>query len=225
LPASELGVRSGLSSAKLNSGHPTPTLDDAAAERLLRRDAWPQIAKIGMQAANALRYAHRQGMVHRDIKPANLLLDSRGKVWVTDFGLAETVDAGAETQRASVAGTVRYMAPEQFAGRFDERSDVYALGVTLFELMTLSVAFAEKDHDLLIARIVAQDHPSPRKFNRAVPRDLETIVLTATARDPAQRYQTAGDLATDLLSFHNGRPIRADRLPAWKRALRRYRER
>ena len=102
----------------------------------LSRDSWHEFARMGAQAAHALHYAHTRGTLHRDIKPANLLVDPDGRIWITDFGLAHTVDALAEHQSSRTAGTLRYLAPEQFAGRVDFRSDIYSLGVTLFELLT-----------------------------------------------------------------------------------------
>ena len=101
------------------------------------RSYWDQVAAIGLQVADALQYAHDQGVLHRDIKPANLLLDGRGSVWVTDFGLAKLLEHADLTSTGDVVGTLLYMAPESIHGQFDARSDVYSLGLTLYELLTL----------------------------------------------------------------------------------------
>ncbi|MHB8736886.1 MAG: protein kinase domain-containing protein, partial [Terriglobales bacterium] len=171
---------------------------------------WRSIARIGIQVAEALAYASSQGILHRDIKPSNLLLDTHGTVWVTDFGLAKADDdADNLTRTGDVIGTLRYMAPECFQGQADARSDLYALGLTLYELMTLRPAFDEHERSKLIRQVLHDDPPRPRKLDPTLPSDLETIVLKATARDPAHRYQTPGELADDLQRFLDDRPIRA----------------
>jgi WD40 repeat protein len=177
------------------------------------RPYWQSVARIGAQVADALAYAHSQGVLHRDVKPANLMLDTQGTVWVTDFGLAKVAaDEDHLTETGDVIGTVRYMAPEAFAGPGDARGDVYGLGLTLYELLTLRPAFEEKDRRRLLDNIMDGTLSPPRKVNPAVPRDLETVVLKAIARDPAQRYATAADLAEDLRRFLADRPIRARRV-------------
>src|SRR5262249_9592636 len=149
-----------------------------------------------------LAYAHNQGILHRDIKPANLLLDETGNVWVTDFGLAKAnTDSDDLTHTGDIVGTFRYLAPERFNGRGDLRSDVYGLGLTLYELLTLRPAFAEKDRNRLVKQVLHDEPTRPRKLNRGVPRDLETVVLKAIARDPAHRYQTPALMADDLKRF------------------------
>jgi hypothetical protein len=182
---------------------------------------WHSVARIGIQVADALGYAASQGVLHRDIKPSNLLLDTRGTVWVTDFGLAKAdTDRDDVTHTGDIVGTLRYMAPERFEGKADVRSDLYALGLTLYELLTLRPAFDGSDRNRLITRVLHEQPPRPRKLDPAIPRDLETIVLKATARDPAQRYQTPGELADDLQRFLEDRPIRARRLGALARGWR-----
>jgi eukaryotic-like serine/threonine-protein kinase len=173
------------------------------------RQYWQSVARIGIQVADALAYAHSQNTLHRDIKPANLLLDTQGTVWVTDFGLAKASDSENLTHTGDVVGTLRYMAPERFGGKADGRSDVYALGLTLYELLTLRPAFVVSERSTLIHQVLHQDPPRPRKLNPAVPRDLETIVLKAIARDPGHRYQTAAELGEDLKRFTDDKPIRA----------------
>ena len=170
---------------------------------------WRAVARIGVQAAEALDYAHRQGVLHRDVKPANLLLDDRGTVWIADFGLAKLADVEDLTHPNDTLGTLRYMAPEQFAGQADARSDVYGLGLTLYELLVLRPAFDESDRRHLTRQITQAEPPRPRKLRPDIPRDLETIVVKAIASQPEHRYQTAGELAADLQCFIEDRPIRA----------------
>jgi WD40 repeat protein/serine/threonine protein kinase len=170
------------------------------------------VARIGVQAAEALSYAHQQGILHRDVKPSNLLLDTQGTIWVTDFGLAKAEDSEELTSAGDIVGTVRYMAPERFKGHADPRSDVYALGLTLYEMLTLRAAFESSDRARLIDRITRESPPAPRKFDARIPRDLETVVLKAIAREPAARYPTAAALAEDLQRFLADRPIWARRI-------------
>ncbi|MGA2066329.1 MAG: protein kinase [Thermoguttaceae bacterium] len=181
---------------------------------------WRSVATIGRQVAEALDYAHAQHTLHRDIKPANLLLDSQGVAWLTDFGLAKAVEHDSVTQTGAMVGTLRYMAPEQFSGQADARSDIYGLGLTLYELLTLRPAFEDNSRSSLIAKITHGEPPGPRKLNPAIPRDLETIVLKAMAREPRDRYPTAGELARDLECFLEDRPIRARRTSAAERLWR-----
>src|SRR5262249_26637273 len=154
-----------------------------------------------VQVAQALAYASSQGLLHRDIKPSNLLLDTQGTVWVTDFGLAKASDSEDLTHTGDIVGTVRYMAPERFGGSGDVRSDLYALGLTLYELLTLRPAFPEADRNKLLQQVMHDEPPRPRKLNPQVRADLETIVLKATAHDAPQRYQTPAELAEDLARF------------------------
>lgn len=181
---------------------------------------WQSVAVIGLQVADALQYAHAHHTLHRDVKPANLLLDSQGVVWITDFGLAKAMEQDNVTQTGAVVGTLRYMAPEQLAGQTDPRSDVYSLGLTLYELLTLRPAFEDTDRSSLIRMITHGEPVRPRRINTAIPRDLETIVLKATAHAPADRYRSAGDLASDLRNFLEDRPISARRASAIERLWR-----
>jgi len=172
---------------------------------------WRFVARVGVQVAEALQYAHAQGVLHRDIKPANLILDQGGAVWVTDFGLAKRSQQGDLTATGDIVGTLQYLAPEGLQGRSDARSDVYGLGMTLYELLTLEPPFDESNPSRLI-RCVGEDQPvRPRKRNPAIPRDLETIVLKAIAHDPEGRYPSAGALAEDLGRFLDDRPVLARR--------------
>lgn len=191
------------------------------ANRSVPRDRWHFAARVGVQAAEALHYAHAQGTLHRDIKPGNLLIDEDGVVCVADFGLARAVDRSGASQTSEVAGTLRYMAPEQLRGAADVRSDVYALGLTLYELLTLQPAFEGPDRKRgLDNRPVRLEPVAPRKIDGAIPRDLETIVLKCLAHEPSRRYQTADELAGDLRCFLEDRPIRARRASCLERAGR-----
>lgn len=172
---------------------------------------WKAVATIGSQAAEALHYGHSQGTLHRDIKPANLLLDTRGVVWITDFGVAKAIQSRDMTQTAEVTGTLRYIAPERFHGKTDARSDIYSLGLTLYEMLTLQWAFNVSDQHELTMQILSSDLIAPRRVNPGIPRDLETIVQKATAREPDRRYATAKELADDLQRFLEDRPIQARR--------------
>jgi WD40 repeat protein len=164
-----------------------------------------------VQVADALAYAHRQGILHRDIKPSNLLLDQQGTVWVTDFGLAKAEGADDLTQTGDIVGTVRFMAPERFDGRSLPQGDVYALGGTLYELLTLRPAFDDVNKARLVEKVLHEPPVRPRKLDPRIPRDLETVVLKRLAKDPAERYATAEALAEDLKRFLADRPIRARR--------------
>jgi serine/threonine protein kinase/WD40 repeat protein len=177
------------------------------------------VARIGQQVASALAYAHSQRVLHRDIKPSNLLLDACGTVWVTDFGLAKE-EGDNLTRSGDVVGTLRYMAPERFSGAWDARSDVYSLGITLYELVTLQPAFAESDRMRLVHAITHQEPVAPRKVDPRVPRDLETIVLKAITKEPSGRYASALELEEDLNRFLLDRPIGARRIAMWERARR-----
>jgi serine/threonine protein kinase len=182
---------------------------------------WQSVARIGMQVADALAHAASQGILHRDIKPSNLLLDGTGNVWVTDFGLAKAASDGDNlTRTGDIVGTLRYLAPERFTGQGDFRSDVYSLGLTLYELLVLRPAFDETDRNRLVKQVMHAEPVRPRKINPAVPRDLETVVLKAVAREPARRYQTAGALAEDLQRFLDGRPITARPVGHVERAVK-----
>jgi WD40 repeat protein/serine/threonine protein kinase len=182
------------------------------------------VARIGAHVALALEYAHQQGILHRDIKPSNLLLDAQGHVWVTDFGLAKSHDSDELTRTGDIVGTLKYMAPERFNGWSDPRSDVYALGATLYEMLTLRPPIEDADRVKLIDRLLHECAPPLRHIDRRIPRDIETIVLKALAKEPAERYATAGQMAEDLQRFIAGRPILARRFThverMWRWSLR-----
>jgi serine/threonine protein kinase len=180
-------------------------------------------ARLAAQAAEALEHAHQTGVVHRDVKPGNLLLDGRGHLWVTDFGLAQVRGDVGLTRTGDLVGTLRYMAPEQARARHDlvdHRADVYALGATLYELLTLRPACDGHDREEVLGQLLDEEPPPPRRLNPAVPADLETVLLKAMAREPEARYATAQDLADDLGRFLDDRPVQARRPSLARRAAR-----
>jgi WD40 repeat protein/serine/threonine protein kinase len=176
------------------------------------------VAQVGVQVAEALAYAHKEGILHRDIKPSNLLLDTRGTVWITDFGLAKAEGSEDLTSPGDIVGTVRFMAPERFQGKADPRSDLYSLGITLYEMLALRPAFADANRARLVERVTYEDPRRLRELDPHVPRDLETIVHKAIAKQPADRYLTARELADDLRRFLGGEAIQARPVRAWERA-------
>ena len=179
--------------------------------RLLHRHAWSQIGKIAAQVISAIRYAHRQGTLHRDIKPGNLMIDIDGKLWVTDFGLALARDHVLAGHEGPLAGTLRYMAPEQFHGTCDERSDLYSFGATLFELCTLQPVFQAASREELLRKVQNANVIAPRDIAPGIPPALEGIILRALEKDLARRYQRADQIQADLLAFLNSRPSPSSR--------------
>ncbi|MCY3021074.1 MAG: serine/threonine-protein kinase [Planctomycetota bacterium] len=192
----------------------------AAQRSSLSSDHWRWVARLGVQVADALQYAHEQGVLHRDIKPANVLLDNRGTVWITDFGLAKLSEHTDLTALGDIVGTLHYLAPEALESRADRRSDVYGLGLTLYELLTLQQPFTESNPAKLLRQISERELPRPSGVNPRIPRDLETIVLKASARSPDQRYSSAAELADDLRRFLDDRPIQARQAGAAERLWR-----
>jgi serine/threonine protein kinase len=177
-------------------------------------DYFRGVARLTAQAAEALEYAHAMGVVHRDVKPANLLVDNHGNLWVTDFGLAQFHANAGLTQTGELLGTLRYMSPEQADGPrgvVDHRTDVYSLGATLYELLTLRWIFEGSGRQTLLYQIMREEPRRPRAIDPAIPAELETIVLKAVAKDPAERYATAGAFAEDLRRFLDNKPILARR--------------
>lgn len=182
------------------------------------------VADLGIQAAAALEHAHSMGVIHRDIKPGNLLIQSRAggvsplsdslRLWVTDFGLAQFNTDANLTLTGDLLGTLRYMSPEQAAGSrsiIDHRTDIYSLGVTLYELLTLEPAVTGRDRHEVLGRITADEPKRPRQIDKGIPAELETIVLKAIEKNPGDRYATAQELGNDLRRFLNHEPIRARR--------------
>jgi tetratricopeptide (TPR) repeat protein len=182
-----------------------------------------RVAELGVQAAEALEHAHQLGVVHRDVKPANLLVDGRGSLWVTDFGLAQVAMGEGLTLTGDLVGTLRYMSPEQALAKragIDQRTDVYSLGATLYELLTLRPAFAGADRQELLRQIAFEEPWPPRKIDRGIPAELETIILKAMAKNPDERYGSAKELAEDLGRYVRDEPIRARRPSVVQRARR-----
>src|SRR5262245_2282846 len=181
------------------------------------------VAALAAQAADGLAYAHQRGVVHRDIKPSNLLLDPQGVLWITDFGLARRDADPALTRSGAILGTPRHMPPGRAGAArrpVDHRTDVYSLGATLYELLAGRPAFDGPTPLDVVLQVIGRPPVPPRRLNRAVPRDLETVVLKAMAKRPADRYQTAADLAADLRRFLALEPIRARRIGPVGRAVR-----
>jgi serine/threonine protein kinase len=193
------------------------------------REYYRAIAQLGIQAAEALDHAHENGILHRDIKPANLLVDDTGKLWITDFGLARMEQDAGMTMTGDILGTLRYMSPEQALAKrvvVDHRSDIYSLGVTLYELLTLRPAYEGDDRQDLLRKIAFEDPRSLRQINAHIPADLETVVMKAVEKNPADRYATAQQLADDFCAFLENRPVSARRLSLAQRArkfVRRHR--
>jgi serine/threonine protein kinase/tetratricopeptide (TPR) repeat protein len=187
----------------------------ASTERTrLGRAHYRRVAEWGIQAAEALDHAHALGIVHRDVKPGNLLVDGRGGLWVTDFGLAHIQSDARLTMTGDLVGTLRYMSPEQALAKrvvVDHRTDVYSLGATLYELLTLEPAFTGNDRQELLRQIAFEEPRPPRRVSKAIPVELETIVLKAMEKNPAERYATAKALADDLRRWLADEPIRARR--------------
>lgn len=173
-----------------------------------------EAARLARQAAEALDFAHHNDVLHRDIKPANLLLDARGHLWISDFGLARIRGNNDVTVSGDMIGTLRYMSPEQILGRrglTDHRSDIYALGATLYELLTLVPAHEGEDRAAILKKIELDEPIPPRRRDPSIPEELERIVLKALAKAPVERYATAGEFADDLGRFLDDRPVLARR--------------
>jgi tetratricopeptide (TPR) repeat protein len=196
-----------------------------ATTQAVPRDAahFRRIAEWSIQAAEALDHAHQLGIVHRDIKPGNLMLDVRGNLWVTDFGLAQVQSDTRLTRTGDLVGTLRYMSPEQALAQravIDHRTDIYALGATLYELLTLQPAFEGEDRQELLRQIAFEEPTAPRRLHNAIPAELEIIVLKAMDKEPAERYATAKEMAEDLRFFLQDKPIHAKRPSLAKRILK-----
>ncbi|MCA9053721.1 MAG: protein kinase [Planctomycetaceae bacterium] len=192
----------------------------ASAISTHRRTLWHAMARVGVQAADGLDYAHKRGILHRDIKPANLILDQAGIVWITDFGLARIESEENLTRTGDVMGTLRYMPPEALQGTCDNRSDIFSLGLTLYELLALRPGYNESNRNTLIQRITEASVPPLREEEPGIPLDLETIVHKCLDREPSGRYQSAGDLRDDLERFLQDEPIRARRVSPIERLIR-----
>lgn len=190
-----------LTEAELCQGPSTLGLRGRAPQVLLSRSNWSALAGIVAQAAAGLAYAHEQAILHRDIKPGNLMLDHAGQVLVTDFGVALDWETRLTRGRVHWAGTLAYLAPELLEGRADERSDIYSLGATLYELCTLVPAYRAATNEELIELVGAANPRRPRQVVPALPVELERIILRAMARSPAQRFRSALEFQGALQAF------------------------
>lgn len=193
--------------ASPSSGASTSRRSDSSADG--RREYFRRVADLGRQIANALDYAHSHGTIHRDIKPSNLILDKSGTIWITDFGLARLATDEVLTQTGDMLGTLRYAAPEQLNGIAAPSCDIYGLGITLYEMVTLAPAHHAVNQLQLLEEVRSVAPTNPRRVDPAIPRDLETIIVTAMAKDPQRRYRSAQELAADLDRFLTDVPIRA----------------
>jgi eukaryotic-like serine/threonine-protein kinase len=213
----QLSKKTTVSSTLDDSSESIATDATTVDNRLLKMTGLPMdeaycrsFARIAFHVADAIAYAHSQRTLHRDIKPGNLLLTESGAVWVTDFGLAKALENDDVSHTGDVVGTLRYMAPEQFAGQPEPRSDIYSLGLTLYEMLTLTPAYKDSSRAHLIRDIRDQRKVvEPSKLNPAISRDLETIVLKAISLDPRDRYESAQQMASDLECYLEDRPIQA----------------
>jgi tetratricopeptide (TPR) repeat protein len=185
------------------------------------RAYYQQVARWMSDAAEALFYAHSEGIIHRDIKPGNLILCMDGRIMVTDFGLAKSDNEQSVTVTGALLGTVRYLSPEQAMARripVDHRTDIYSLGATMYELLCFEPAFPGSDEKQVLSAIITRDPTPTRKILRLVPQELETICLKALERDPNARYQTGRAFADDLRRFLNDLPIEAKKPGVARRA-------
>ncbi len=185
---------------------------------------WRERAGLVQRAAEAVAHAHDRRVIHRDLKPGNILVDSAGAVHVMDFGLAKCLDGATHlTKSGDILGTASYMPPEQIEGENDRvgpAADVYSLGAVLYEALTGFPPFQGRNFAQIAVRVTQRDPRAPRKWNRSIPVDLETICLEALQKAPEERYATARELAEDLSRFVAGEPIRARPETAWEKSTR-----
>tara|TARA_R110002049_G_scaffold50370_2_gene142995 strand:+ start:63963 stop:66629 length:2667 start_codon:yes stop_codon:yes gene_type:complete len=196
-----------------------PTIDAAnTSAGTTDRSRW--VADIGAKLCDALQYAHDHDVLHRDIKPDNLLLDAQGEIWITDFGLAKLTQQQSMTHTGDLLGTPQYMAPESFEGQFDHRSEVYSIGLTLYEMLTQQPAITGSNPAGTLRNAIAGVTSRPSQWNVSIPRDLETVILKSLSVDPASRYPSAGAMRDDLNRFLADKPVLARRIGLAERALR-----
>ena len=201
---------------------------DRQAGEALASSSWREhirkMVELFVGIADALHHVHEQGIIHRDIKPLNLLLPEKGsRLLLTDFGLARDLDATRMTRRGDFMGTIRYMSPEQLLAsrvQVDHRSDIYSLGVSLYEAVTLDLPYAGDSEEAYISAVSTKDPVSARKRNQAVPRDLETVLMKCLERDPGRRYKGADELQADLERYLGDRPVEARRPGILRRGKR-----
>lgn len=207
------------------SGSSTTAAPEVASDTTLGTGAkyFQTVAEMAADVAAALEHAHRRGVIHRDVKPSNLLLSPDQRLSLSDFGLARILDQPGVTITGEFVGTPLYMSPEQIAvGRVpvDHRTDIYSLGATLYELLTLEPPHAGESREQIMAQILQKDVRPARRRNRQIPVDLETICMKALEKDPDRRYQTAGELEDDLRRYVGGYLIKARRPNIGRRVLR-----
>lgn len=207
-----------------SSCSPCALLPGGDAEGSLNvNEYFDRVAKLLAGVAEGLHFAHENDVVHRDIKPSNLWFSGDGRLRIGDFGLARLAKEPSVTQSGEVIGTPYYMAPEQLDGRnsgVDPRTDVYAMGATLYEALTLQPPFPGTSREVVLSRISTEEARPPRKINRAVPRDLETICMKALEKHPRDRYPNAAEMAEDLRRFNSRLPVSARRSGHLHRGLR-----
>ncbi|MGI8978232.1 MAG: protein kinase domain-containing protein [Pirellulaceae bacterium] len=208
------------------AARPPARADDVTGSLGAGGSLYQRIAQLAAQAADAVEHAHQQRIIHRDLKPSNLMLDEHGHIWVTDFGLATTYGDSNLTLTGDLIGTLRYSSPEQASGgAIDHRTDIYSLGITLYELLALVPAFSAKDRHDLLDHILRKEPRRLRQVKKNIPVDLEVIVHKAISKDPQERYQTAREFADDLRRFLSHQPIKAKPPAAWEAAAKWVRRR
>lgn len=201
------------------SGLSPATQDGSRADRSTAGHSYYDgVARLVAEAAQALAYAHRHQVIHRDVKPSNLMLTQEGHLVLMDFGLARLLDEQRMTLTGAFLGTPHYMSPELIAGqadRIDGRIDVYSLGATLYEFLTLTPPYDGIRQEQLTHKILHQEPARPRQLDDSIPVDLETICCKALEKSPARRYATAADMADDLQRFLNRYVIKAKKAGPW----------
>lgn len=193
----------------------------------LFRGTWCDAAiRVAREVADALHYSHKRGILHRDVKPSNIWITPAGRTVLIDFGLARPTDTTRLTRTGAQLGSLLYMSPEQVTGAkdIDERADVYSLGVTFYETLAFRNPFEGSTAEMTVRRIVESDTRAPRSWNSGIPRDVQTVCMTAMNRDVDRRYRDARELSSDLGNLLEHRPIIARR-PGWILRLRRWTER
>ena len=211
----------GVSDPKSKTEHGAPAAQASGANsRIWQRGYVEAVVELIAQVAEALQHTHDSGVIHRDVKPGNILVRLDGRAVLTDFGLAREEGLPSMTQTGQFVGTPYYVSPEQALARLkqlDHRTDVFSLGATLYELVTLKRPFdGESTHEIL-QRIVSSEPTDPQRINRHLPADLAAVILKAMEKTPARRYQSAAEMAGDLRAFLEYRPVRARRATTLQR--------
>lgn len=192
--------------------------EDSVAKTELTWDSWRGFAKVADQVAQAISCAHRHEVLHNDIKPSNLIVRSNGQVILTDFGIGRPRESDVEDDDHSV-GTLRYMAPERWQGSSTPRSDIYSLGVTLYELATQTPIFDVRQRSQLRDAVLKNDPIPPSRHVPDIPPPLERIIMKSIAKDPRDRYESAIEMANDLRRFINRQPVKAKGKNLFQRAI------